>query len=63
MKLTLTLWCQTTSVKVQGDVEKTEHRQKLLAKNMQSNGQPLKSSAFCTVYLALNSSAKGLKVG
>ena len=36
MKLTLTLWYQKmTSVNVQRDVEKTEHRQKLLAKNIE----------------------------
>lgn len=42
MKLNLTLWYQKmTSVNVQRDVEKTEHCQKLLAKNMQINGRPI----------------------
>jgi len=52
-----------TSIKVQCEVEKTEHCQKLLAKNMQCNGRPLKSLAFRTVHPALNSSVKGLRVG
>jgi hypothetical protein len=64
MQLTLTLWYQKmTLVEVQCDDAKTEYRQKLLAKNMQSNGWPLKSPAIFTVHPALNSSAEGLKVG
>ena len=43
------------------DAEKTERHLKSLAKNMQSNGWPLKPCVFCRIHRALNSGTKGLK--
>jgi len=51
-----------TLVDMQSDAEKTNFHLKFLAQNMQSKGQPFKSSVFCRVHWALNSSAKGLNM-
>ena len=42
--ISLSFWClKSTTVNVQTDAENTERPLKLLAKNMQSNGQPFRS--------------------
>jgi len=41
------------------DAEKTTHHLKLSAKNMGSNGWPIKYLVFCRVHRTLNSGARG----
>jgi len=47
---------------MQPDAEKTNFPLKFLAQNMPSKGQPFKSSVFCRVHWALNSSVRGLNM-